>query len=41
MPRRALDDGRPVSDLLNEYGIAAPDGVQLVLAARIEQAGAG
>ncbi len=41
MPKRALDDGSSVSDLMAEYGFDAPDGVELLLAARIEQAGAG
>jgi CO dehydrogenase maturation factor len=41
MPKRALDDGRSVAELLADYAVAGPDGVQLVLAARIEQAGAG
>ena len=41
MPKRAFDEGRTVSDLLAEYSVAAPDGVHLVLAARVDQAGAG
>ncbi|HEY8677058.1 MAG TPA: P-loop NTPase [Candidatus Dormibacteraeota bacterium] len=41
MPKRALDDGRTVSDLIAEYGVDSPDGVELVLAARVEEAGAG
>ena len=41
MPKRALDDGTSVSDLIAEYAVDAPDGVELVLAARVEEAGAG
>ena len=41
MPKRAFDDGATVSDLLSEYSVTAPDGVHLVLAAKVEQAGAG
>jgi len=41
MPKRAMDDGTTVSDLLAEYGVDAPDGVELLLAARVEEAGAG
>ncbi len=41
MPKRAMDDGSTVTDLLAEYGVDAPDGVELVLAARVEEAGAG
>ena len=41
MPQRALDDGRGVADLLAEHGALGPDGVRLVLAARIDQAGGG
>ena len=41
MPARALTGTRTAADLLQEYAIAAPDGVRLVLAARIDQAGGG
>lgn len=41
MPKRAFDEGKNVSDLLAEYGVTGPDGVHLVLAARVDQAGAG
>ncbi len=41
MPKRAFDEGRSVADLLAEYSVGAPDGVHLVLAAKVDQAGAG
>ena len=41
MPARALTGTRTAVDLLDEYAIPAPDGVRLVLAARIDQAGGG
>jgi CO dehydrogenase maturation factor len=41
MPARALTGQRTAADLLEEYAISAPDGVRLVLAARIDQAGGG
>ena len=41
MPLRAFDESRTVSDLLEEFAVAGPDGVRLVLGARIERAGAG
>jgi CO dehydrogenase maturation factor len=41
MPKRALDDGCSVAELLADYAVIGPDGVQVVLTARIEQAGAG
>lgn len=41
MPSRAFDESRRVADLLDEFAVAGPDGVRLVLGARIEKAGAG
>lgn len=41
LPRRAFDDGATVSDLLAEHAVEGPDGVNLVLAARIDRAGSG
>jgi len=41
MPKRAFDESRTVRDLLAEFSVAGPDGVRLVLSARIESAGAG
>ena len=41
MPRRAMDGSRTWQDLVSEYAVAAPDGVQVLLAAQGEQAGAG
>jgi CO dehydrogenase maturation factor len=41
MPKRAFDENRTVADLLREYAVEGPDGVQVVLAAKVEQAGAG
>jgi CO dehydrogenase maturation factor len=41
MPARALTGTRTAGDLLDEYAISGPDGVRLVLAARIDQAGGG
>jgi CO dehydrogenase maturation factor len=41
MPARALTGNRTAADLLQEYAIAGPDGLRLVLAARIDQAGGG
>ncbi len=41
MPSRAFDESRSVSSLLEEFSIAAPDGVRTVLAARIDRAGSG
>ena len=41
MPKRAFDESRTVPDLLAEFAVAGPDGVRLVLGARIESAGAG
>lgn len=41
MPSRAFDRDATVPALLAEHAITGPDGVRLVLAARIERAGAG
>lgn len=41
LPKRAFDESKSVSDLLDEFAVPAPDGLKLVLAARIEQAGEG
>lgn len=41
MPARALTGTRTAADLLEEYAISGPDGIRLVLAARIDQAGGG
>jgi hypothetical protein len=41
MPARALTGTRTAADLLDEYAIPGPDGIRLVLAARIDQAGGG
>lgn len=41
MPKRAFDEGSTVSEMLAEYSVSGPDGVHIVLAAKIEQAGAG
>lgn len=41
LPKRAFDEGSSVADLLAEYSVAAADGVSLVLAARVDRAGAG
>lgn len=41
MPRRAFDESRTVKDLLKEFSVLGPDGVRLILAARIDQAGSG
>lgn len=41
MPKRAFDDSRTVADLLAEFAVTGPDGVQVVLAAQVDQAGAG
>jgi CO dehydrogenase maturation factor len=41
MPARALTGTRTAADLLREYAIRGPDGIRLVLAARIDQAGGG
>ena len=41
MPKRAFDEGASVAELLGEYSVQAPDGVHLVLAAKVDQAGAG
>ena len=41
MPKRAFDEGSTVAQLLAEYSVLAPDGVHLVLAAKVDQAGAG
>jgi CO dehydrogenase maturation factor len=41
MPARALTGTRTAADLLDEYAVTGPDGIRLVLAARIDQAGGG
>jgi CO dehydrogenase maturation factor len=41
MPARALTGGHTAADLLDEYATVGPDGIRLVLAARIDQAGSG
>ncbi len=41
MPKRAFDESRTVADLLAEFAVPGPDGVQVVLAAQVDQAGAG
>lgn len=41
MPARAFDESRDVAGLLGEYAVPGPDGVRVVLAARVDQAGAG
>jgi CO dehydrogenase maturation factor len=41
MPSRALTGERTSADLLQEYAVPGPDGIRLVLAARIDQAGGG
>lgn len=41
MPKRAFDEGASVAELLAEYSVTGPDGVHMVLAAKVEQAGGG
>ena len=41
MPARAFDETRGIADLLGEYAVPGPDGVRVVVAARVDQAGAG
>ncbi|GAC1317400.1 MAG: hypothetical protein NVSMB2_11050 [Chloroflexota bacterium] len=41
MPARAMTDAGRAPALIDEYAIAAPDGIRLVLAAKVDQAGAG
>lgn len=41
MPARAMTQDRGAADLIDEYAIAGPDGIRLVLAAKIDQAGGG
>lgn len=41
LPRRAFDDGATVSALVRDFAVRAPDGIQLVIASRIERAGSG
>lgn len=41
MPSRAFDHDATVQQLLAEHAVAGPDGVRMVLAARIERAGSG
>lgn len=41
-PSRTITElGRPVADVLAEFGRAAPDGVRLLVMGRIDHAGAG
>ncbi|MGH2704572.1 MAG: AAA family ATPase [Actinomycetota bacterium] len=40
-PRRSRPDGAAASQLLDGYGLPAPDGVIALLAARAERAGSG
>jgi CO dehydrogenase maturation factor len=39
--RRSFPVDRPVVELLEEYGYPGPDGVTVLLGARVEQAGSG
>ncbi len=41
MPSRAFDHEATVTQLLSEHAVTGPDGVRMVLAARIERAGSG
>jgi CO dehydrogenase maturation factor len=41
MPARAMADDRTAADLVDQFAIDGPDGIRLVLAAKIEQAGGG
>lgn len=41
MPSRAFDHDATVPALLAEHAVSGPDGVRMVLAARIEHAGSG
>ena len=41
MPSRAFDHDATVPELLAEHAVSGPDGVRMVLAARIERAGSG
>lgn len=41
MPPRAFVDGRTAADLVDHYAVDGPDGIRLVLAARVDQAGGG
>jgi CO dehydrogenase maturation factor len=39
MPARAMTEDRTAADLIDEYAIAGPDGIRLVLAAKVEAGG--
>ncbi|HEV7663391.1 MAG TPA: AAA family ATPase [Chloroflexota bacterium] len=41
MPARATIDEQSLMSLIDEYAIAGPDGIRLVLAAKVDQAGGG
>lgn len=41
LPKRAFDEGATLPQLLADFAVRGPDGIQLVMAARIEQAGSG
>lgn len=41
MPARAFTGDRSAAALLEDYAVSGPDGIRLVLAARIDQAGGG
>ena len=41
LPRRAFDEEATVATLLDDYSVRGPDGVRLVLAARIDAAASG
>lgn len=39
--RRSVPVGRSPADLVTDYGLAGPDGVTLLLGARVERSGGG
>ena len=41
MPARAMTEDGAAAGLVDEYAIAGPDGIRLVLAAKVDQAGGG
>ena len=41
LPKRAFDEEAPVAQLLADYSVQGPDGVRMVLAARIDAAASG
>lgn len=41
MPKRAMDGSRTWHELVADYAVPGPDGVQVLLASQVEQAGAG